>query len=246
MRLDKYLSQAGLGSRKDVKKLIKKGVVFVGGNCVKDAGFHIELSDKVVCEGNLIEYMQFVYIMLNKPAGYVSATYDGEHQTVIDLIDGYENYDLFPVGRLDKDTEGLLILTNDGKLSHRLLSPKNHVNKRYFVRFEGDLSDEDILKFESGVELEDGYICKSARIIESELDDEQNIECISAQLHQAQIIITEGKYHQVKRMFQAVGKHVVYLKRIAMGALELDENLRLGDYRELTEAEIDLLQQNLP
>ncbi len=243
MRLDKYLSQAGVGSRKDVKKLIKRGLVYVNGVCQKDFSSHVLLTDNIVCDGKLIEYKEFVYIMLNKPSGYISSTYDNDNKTVLDLIDGYDNYDLFPVGRLDKDTEGLLILTNDGKLAHRVLAPKSHVDKRYVVGFEGFLSDDDINNIQEGIQLDDGYICKPAKIFLKNSDKWICSKYANIDYQEVEIVITEGKYHQVKRMFQATGHRVIYLKRVAMGGLELDEKLDLGEYRELSEREITLLQK---
>ncbi len=235
MRLDKYLSKALNYSRKDIKKIIRKGDISLNQQIVKDASTHIYENDVITMNGTPVIYREYVYIMLNKPMDYVSATRDVEHSTVIDLIEGYENYDLFPVGRLDIDTEGLLILTNDGQLSHRLLSPKNHIDKKYLVYFEGDLSDDDIEKFKAGVQLEDEYVCKPAVVTQLE----QKVDDFSL----AYITITEGKYHQVKRMFQALGHHVWHLKRVSMGDLVLDESLKLGEYRELSQAELALLDR---
>lgn len=181
---------------------------------------------------------------MNKPEGVISATEDREHKTVIDLLEGkYRTYSLFPVGRLDIDTEGLLILTNDGILAHNLLSPNRHVEKKYFVRLKNPLLNEDIEKLEKGIELENGVVTKSAKveILENNFDS-INRETGEKKTSSANIIISEGKYHQVKRMFKAVNNKVEYLKRIQMGQLKLDKNLGLGEYRELTEEELELLK----
>ncbi len=233
MRLDKYLGNMGCGSRKDLKIMIKKGKALVNGKPEKDPGKHVNPdTDKVEFMGHEIGYKPLVYIMLNKPDGYVSATEDSREQTVIELIDGYEHYELFPVGRLDKDTEGLLILSNDGKLAHNILSPKKHVPKIYYATIDGKVTDADIKAFKKGVTLEDGYETMPAdlRILQSDWESE------------IELTIMEGKYHQVKRMFESVGKTVTYLKRIQMGALMLDESLELGEYRELTDEELVELQ----
>lgn len=226
MRLDKFLANSGIGSRKEVKELIKQGLVFVNEERIKKSDKNIdEINDVIKIEDKCIEYRKYVYIMLNKPQNVISATEDNKHKTVIDLIKGYDTYNIFPVGRLDIDTEGLLLLTNDGKLSHNLLSPKKHVEKEYFVKLKENINDIDINKVENNIELEDGYICKKAkikRISENELN----------------ITITEGKFHQVKRMFKAVDNEVVFLKRIRMANILLDKNLKLGEYRELTEDEL--------
>lgn len=235
MRLDKYLSNSGFGSRKDVRKIIKKGMVTVNDDVQKNVSVHIDANeDEIRVAGEIVEYNEFIYLMLNKPAGYLSATTDKNQVTVLDLIEGYDHYDLFPVGRLDIDTEGLLLLTNDGKLSHKLLSPKHHVPKKYLVYFDEELSDNDVYRLQNSIELEDGYICKPAKVMNVSRDGDN---------YTAEIIITEGKYHQVKRMFQAVGKHVKYLRRISMGTLELDDMLELGEYRELSSDEIMLLKE---
>jgi len=171
--------------------------------------------------------------MLNKPAGVVSATFDNKDKTVIDLINEYKHLNLFPFGRLDKDSEGLLIISNDGKLAHELLSPKKHVDKKYYVDVEGKVSEEDVKRFKEGIVLDDNESCKSStlEIIESNA------------ISKCYVTISEGKYHQVKRMFESVNKKVIYLKRITFGNLSLDNNLKLGEYRKLTEDEIDLLRK---
>lgn len=226
MRLDKFLANSGIGSRKEVKELIKQGLVFVNEERIKKSDKNIdEINDVIKIGDKCIKYRKYVYIMLNKPQNVISATEDNKHKTVIDLIKGYDTYNIFPVGRLDIDTEGLLLLTNDGKLSHNLLSPKKHIEKEYFVKLKENITDIDINKVENNIELEDGYICKKAkikRISENELN----------------ITITEGKFHQVKRMFKAVDNEVVFLKRIRMANIFLDKNLKLGDYRELSNDEL--------
>ena len=226
MRLDKFLANSGIGSRKEVKELIKQGLVFVNDERIKNSDKNIdEIKDIIKIRDKCIEYRKYVYIMLNKPQNVISATEDNKHKTVIDLIKGYDTYNIFPVGRLDIDTEGLLLLTNDGKLSHNLLSPKKHVEKEYFVKLKENINDIDINKVENNIELEDGYICKKAKIKRLS-KNELNIS------------ITEGKFHQVKRMFRAVGNEVIFLKRVRMANILLDKNLKSGEYRELTEDEL--------
>jgi 16S rRNA pseudouridine516 synthase len=233
MRIDKMLANLGFGSRKEVKGLLKKGAVKVNGVMVKDAKEHIDPNkDKVTINDQEVVYKEFIYLMMNKPAGVISATEDNRDETVIDLLELEDQvYEPFPVGRLDKDTEGLLLITNDGQLAHRLLSPKKHVPKMYFAVIEGEVSEEDVQAFRKGVTLDDGYETKPGEltILKSGL------------MSDIELTITEGKFHQVKRMFQAVGKRVVYLKRMTMGTLKLDETLELGEYRELTDEEIEEL-----
>jgi 16S rRNA pseudouridine516 synthase len=233
MRIDKMLANLGFGSRKEVKGLLKKGAVKVNGEMVKDAKEHIDPNnDKVTINDQEVVYKEFIYLMMNKPAGVISATEDNRDETVIDLLELEDQvYEPFPVGRLDKDTEGLLLITNDGQLAHRLLSPKKHVPKMYFAVIEGEVSEEDVQAFRKGVTLDDGYETKPGEltILKSGL------------MSDIELTITEGKFHQVKRMFQAVGKRVVYLKRMTMGPLKLDETLELGEYRELTDEEIEEL-----
>ncbi|WP_077619128.1 pseudouridine synthase [Bacillus sinesaloumensis] len=236
MRIDKLLANRGFGSRKEVKGLLKSGAVQINGTPVKDSSKHVKVeTDTVTVHGEVIEYKEFIYLMLNKPQGVISATEDHLHDTVLDLLEMEDAvYRPFPVGRLDKDTEGLLLLTNDGQLAHQLLSPKKHVPKTYIAVIEGEVTEEDVEAFRNGVTLDDGYETMPAvlTIISSGLRSE------------IEVIIEEGKFHQVKRMFQAVGKRVVYLKRIKMGPLPLDEELQLGEYRELTEDEVNLLKKN--
>ncbi|OIJ12470.1 16S rRNA pseudouridine(516) synthase [Anaerobacillus alkalilacustris] len=233
MRLDKFLANMGYGSRKEVKKLLKTGAVRVNEEVIKDAKKHIAIEqDQVVVNGEEVEYKEFVYLMMNKPQGVISATEDAHEQTVVDLLELEDaRYEPFPVGRLDKDTEGFVLLTNNGKLSHELLSPKKHVPKTYYARIQGKVTDEDIEKFKNGVTLDDGYKTKPGVLVILKSDEVSEIE----------LTITEGKFHQVKRMFQAVGKKVTYLKRLSIGPLLLDATLDLGEYRELTEDEVEKL-----
>ncbi|WP_053364391.1 pseudouridine synthase [Bacillus sp. FJAT-27251] len=235
MRIDKMLANLGYGSRKEVKKLLKDGSVQVNQKVVKDPGHHVAPGkDTVTVHGDEVNYREFIYLMMNKPPGVISATEDSRDETVIDLLELEDSiYEPFPVGRLDKDTEGLLLITNDGQLAHRLLSPKKHVPKTYFAVIEGEVTEEDIEAFKKGVVLDDGYETKPGKleILKSGLTSD------------IELTITEGKFHQVKRMFQAVGKRVVYLKRLTMGPLKLDETLELGEYRELDEDEIRQLME---
>ncbi len=230
MRLDKYLAHADVGTRKEVKQLIRKGHVCVNGEvCCKDDTKINEMEDIITVDGDEIYYESIVYIMLNKPQNVVSATSDSIHETVMDCIDVTIPKDCFPVGRLDIDTEGLLLITNDGKLAHRLLSPKHHVTKTYLVEIAHSLSDEDILRLENGsIEL-DGECILPAEV---EIIDESFIK-----LH-----IREGRFHQVKRMLHAVNNEVLSLKRIAMKNLQLDDTLAPGEWRFLSDEEIRLLK----
>ncbi|OLN21648.1 16S rRNA pseudouridine(516) synthase [Domibacillus antri] len=236
MRLDKMLANSGIGSRKEVKKLLKSGGVTVNGKMVKDAKIHVDPeTDDVQLFDEPVEYREFIYLMMNKPDGVVSATEDKRDETVIDLLDDkHKHFEPHPVGRLDKDTEGFLLLTNDGQLSHQLLSPKHHVPKTYFAHIKGQVTEEDIKAFANGVTLDDGYVTKPGELVILSSGEESDIE----------LTITEGKFHQVKRMFLAVGKEVLYLKRLSMGPLKLDESLELGEYRELTEEEVSILKGN--
>ncbi len=233
MRLDKFLANMGFGSRKEVKKLLKSGTVRVNETVVKDAKLHIEVnSDVVLVNGEEVEYKQFIYLMMNKPQGVISATEDKRDETVVDLLQLEDlHFEPFPVGRLDKDTEGFVLLTNNGKLAHELLSPKKHVPKTYFARIQGEVTNDDIIKFKNGVTLDDGYETKPAELVIKS----------SGPVSEIELTITEGKFHQVKRMFLAVDKKVIYLKRLSIGPLKLDPTLELGEYRELTDEEVDLL-----
>lgn len=235
LRLDKILSHMGYLSRSEVKKACKQGLISVNNKIVKDYGLQVDTTkDEIILNGEKVVYKEFIYIMLNKPDGYLSATYDKKDKKVLDLIDKkYLAFEPFPVGRLDKDTEGLLVLTNDGKLSHRILSPKKHIPKTYYAKIKGKVDEFDIKEFEKGVTLDDGYVTMPSTLKILKSDEISEIE----------LTIHEGKFHQVKRMFESVGKKVIYLKRISMGKLELDKNLALGEYRELTEEEVKLLEE---
>jgi 16S rRNA pseudouridine516 synthase len=220
----------GYGSRKDVKTLLKKKRITVNDQTIRKADIQIDPDkDQVKCDDKVIQYQEYIYLMLHKPAGYLSATEDQRQKTVLDLIKKQDKVlSPFPVGRLDKDTEGLLLLTNDGQLAHELLSPKKHVDKTYIARLAKTITDNDIKQFAEGVMLEDGYVTKPARL--KAVEDKM-----------VEITITEGKFHQIKRMFEAVDNSVLYLKRLSMGSLQLDEKLNLGEYRELTTEEVDQL-----
>lgn len=237
MRLDRFLSNMGCGSRNEVKKLIRSGNVTVNNHIIKDDAAQITPDlDQVTCLGESVRYRQFIYLMLNKPVGVLSATEDSAERTVLDLIDRkYHNKGVFPVGRLDKDTEGLLILTNDGELGHKLLSPKKHVPKRYYAQVEGEITPEDQQAFREGIQLEPDF-----RTLPAELEI-MKVGGIS----EVMVVIHEGKFHQIKRMFLALGKRVVYLKRMAMGNLQLDPGLDFGEYRELTGEEIRVLVESV-
>lgn len=235
IRLDKYLADMGCGTRQEVKKLIRSGQVSVDGAVVKKPDTKVEQTVQEVClNGEKVGYESFEYYMLNKPAGVISATEDRSCQTVVDLIKEKKRKDLFPVGRLDKDTEGLLLITNDGELAHRLLSPKKHVDKCYFARVSGKVTEDDVRSFENGVNI--------GSLEQPEITMPGKLEIITSdEISQIHLTIQEGKFHQVKRMFQEVGKEVIYLKRLRMGTLVLDENLSIGEYRPLTKEELEKL-----
>lgn len=229
MRLDKYLTTLGIGSRSQVKELIKKGKIKVNNEKVSKPELHIDENQDVVnMEGLDLSYHKFYYYMLNKPADVVTAVSDFQYITVMDLMDITPKKGLFPVGRLDKDTEGLLLITNDGELSHMLLSPGKHVDKTYYVELDGTIKEEYVEIFRDGFDIGLKAITKPAKL---EIIDE----------NKAYITITEGKYHQVKRMFKHFGLTVTYLKRLKMGPLILDNSLKPGEYRVLTEEEMNQL-----
>ena len=234
-RLDKVLSNLGYGSRKEIKQAIRKGLIEVNGELVKDNGMQVDPeNDRIVVNGEEIFYRKFIYLMMNKPDGVVSATTDTRDETVVDLLEiEHQVFNPFPVGRLDKDTVGLLLLTNDGELNHRLISPKWKVDKVYYAKIDKRVTESDIKKFQKGITLDDGYLCKEAKLEILNATDEGS---------EVMITIQEGKYHQVKRMFEAVDKSVVYLRRVEFGTLKLDEELEEGEYRELTEEEINILK----
>ncbi|MDD6467738.1 MAG: pseudouridine synthase [Erysipelotrichaceae bacterium] len=230
MRLDKFLSHTGFGTRKEVKKLVRNGWVTINGEvCTKDDIKIDEEKDIIMVNDEVVSYKKFVYLMMNKPAGYVSATEDFYDPTVMDLLTKYEGKDLFPCGRLDKDTEGLLLLTNDGQLAHQLLSPKHHVEKEYYVELDHPFDLKYLPLIEQGIRLNEEEVCAPAKIT--------NIS--KKHLH---LILTEGKFHQVKRMMIAAENEVTYLKRLRMGTVWLDDSLGLGEYRELTKEELESLQ----
>lgn len=236
LRLDKFLAQMNIGTRSEVKQHIKKGLVKVNGTIIKATEQKINPDcDDVMFKDQLVKYKSYVYYMLNKPAGVVSATEDRHDKTVLDLIPDKERKDIFPVGRLDKDTEGLLLLTNDGALAHQLLSPKWHVAKVYYARVHGIVTEEDVRSFKEGLVIDDHFTALPANLKILNVDQVQMFS-------EVEVEIFEGKFHQIKRMFEAVNKKVVYLKRLSMGSLKLDEKLRIGQYRELTEQEIEILR----
>lgn len=234
-RLDKILANLGYGTRKEVKILVKRKEVKVNGDIVKDSSIKVDpYKDKIVVGEESVVYREFIYLMMNKPDGVVSATFDNYDETVIDLLDReYQVFEPFPVGRLDKDTVGMLLLTNDGELNHKLISPKNHVDKVYFAQIDREVDEKDIIAFKNGIVLDDMYKCMPAKL-----------EILESSPNGSNVIVTiqEGKFHQVKRMFQSRGKEVVYLKRESFGPLSLDPNLEEGTYRELTEEEVEVLK----
>lgn len=240
MRLDKLLAHAGLGTRSEVKKALKQGRVTIDGQQERDPGRTVDPQHTMIqFDGEPVVYRDTVYFMLNKPPGVISATEDTRERTVIDLLRAADRVrSPFPVGRLDKDTEGLLLLTNDGKLAHELLSPRRHVDKTYEAKVRGAVGPREIEQFAAGVTLDDGYVTMPAglsvqRIAEADSD---------GPLSEVVVTIQEGKFHQVKRMFEAVGMKVVYLRRVAMGPLKLDPALPLGRYRELSAEELEALR----
>lgn len=228
IRLDKFLADMDIGTRSEVKKYIKKGLITINGEIVKTPEIKIQDFDKVTYLGVEVKYKKYVYYMLNKPAGVVSATEDKRDKTVLDLLKGVATKDVFPVGRLDKDTEGLLLLTNDGALAHNLLSPKKHVDKTYYAKINGVVDQSDIEMFLDGIDIGEKNLT---------LPSELHI-LTSSDISDVEVTIHEGKFHQIKRMFHAVGKEVIYLKRLQMGSLILDNELPLGGFRKLTDEEI--------
>ena len=243
MRLDKYLAQMGAGTRSEIKKAIRAGRVTVNGVKASDPAAHVKISgeeaqkknggspapaeeaDEVSLDGVRIAYEEYVYDLMNKPAGVICATEDPGQRTVLDLMDGRLRKGLFPVGRLDKDTEGLLLITNDGELAHRLLSPRHHVDKVYFARLDGPVGETERRLFAEGLKVDETLTAMPAQLE------------VSGPADEVRVTIREGKYHQIKRMFEAVGREVLYLKRLSMGPLALDESLPPGAYRRLTEQE---------
>jgi len=235
IRLDKYLAEMGEGTRSQIKEMARKGRITVDGIPEKKSERKIIPDQNTIAvDGRNISYAEFEYYMLCKPQGVVSATEDKRYQTVIDMIEDRKRGDLFPVGRLDIDTEGLLLITNDGDLAHQLLSPKKHVDKVYYAKIEGEIPADAKKRMEEGVVLEDGTLTMPACLEILEYGNPSSIL----------LTIREGKFHQVKRMFEALGCSVVYLKRLSMGSLKLDENLQPGEYRPLTAEELDLLKRH--
>ncbi|KNY26624.1 pseudouridine synthase [Pseudobacteroides cellulosolvens] len=235
-RLDKIVSNFGYGTRKEIKAMVKNGLIKVDGQVARDSGIHVDPNSSVIeINGEVLNYKEFIYLMLNKPQGVISATFDQRHKTVVELMpEEVLHYDLFPVGRLDIDTEGLLIMTNDGELAHEVLSPKKHVKKKYYALIDGNVTESDKDEFSKGITLDDGYKTMPAllHIIRS------------GSISEIELSIVEGKFHQVKRMFEALGKEVKFLKRIEMGGILLDESLKPGECRELTDEELTVLRNS--
>ena len=239
MRLDKFLVTCAVGSRTEVKNFLKAGRVMVNGKKEKSAKLQInEETDEIRFDGEKLDYEEFVYYMMNKPQGVISATEDPKHKTVLDLLDDLaRSKEVFPVGRLDIDTHGLLLLTNDGQLAHALLSPKRHVDKTYLARVDGIMTQEDVEKFAQGIPLKD-FTCQPAKLELVSLDREKNQSLV-------RVTIAEGKFHQIKRMVAYCGKEVVDLQRLTMGTLTLDENLKRGEWRRLTTEELESLLESV-
>ena len=239
MRLDKFLVACAVGSRTEVKNFLKSGRVTVNGKKEKSAKLQIdEETDEICFDGQKLDYEEFVYYMMNKPKGVISATEDPNHKTVLDLLDDYARAkEVFPVGRLDIDTHGLLLLTNDGKLAHALLSPKRHVDKIYLARINGVMTDADVETFAQGVPLKD-FTCQPAKLELVSVDTEKDQSLV-------RVSSAEGKFHQVKRMVGYCGKEVVDLQRLTMGTLTLDEDLKRGEWRRLTKEELEGLLESV-
>lgn len=224
MRLDKLLGNSGVGSRKDIKSIVRAGIVTVNGEVARKSDMQVNENSDIICvNGEPVIYKEFIFLMLNKPAGYISATEDFKYPTVIDLVpEEYGHFDLFPVGRLDIDTEGLLILTNDGAYAHNMLSPKKHVYKTYYAELDAPATEEDGVQFAKGITIEGGYTCKEAELT-----------ILQGDKPSALVRICEGRFHQVKLMFKAIGKTVTYLKRIKFGEFDLPDDLPLGEMIEV-------------
>lgn len=233
-RLDKIIASQGKYSRSEVKKLVKSGVVHVNGSVVRSSDIKCDVAvDEITVDGVSLNYKKHIYIMLNKPKGVISATEDATQKTVIDLVPPeLKRAGLFPAGRLDGDTTGFVLVTDDGDFAHRILSPKNHIMKTYHATLQRVLTDEDIIKFKEGLTLGDGTKCLEAHV--------RMLPCTD---NVAEVIICEGKYHQVKRMFASLGNKVLELRRVKMGELSLDESLPEGGCRELTDSEIELISR---
>lgn len=239
MRLDKYLVACAVGSRTEVKNFLKAGRVTVNGKKEKSAKLQInEDTDEICFDGQKLTYEEFVYYMMNKPQGVISVTEDPQHKTVLDLLDDLaRSKEVFPVGRLDIDTHGLLLLTNDGQLAHALLSPKRHVDKTYLAQVNGIMTQEDVETFAQGIPLKD-FTCQPAKLELVSIDREKNQSLV-------RVTIAEGKFHQVKRMIAYCGKEVVDLQRLTMGTLTLDEGLKRGEWRRLTKEELEALLESV-
>ncbi len=235
-RLDKVIASQGKYSRSEVRKMAKSGFITVNGEKVKSANIKVDTEkDIIAVDGEVISYKKHIYIMLNKPQGVVSATDDPVHKTVIDLVPpSLFRQGLFPAGRLDGDTTGFVLITDDGDFAHRILSPKNHIIKTYHATLDHCLTEEDILNFTAGIELRDGTLCLEAQV-----------KMLSTEPPVAEVKIHEGKYHQVKRMFAALGNRVIMLRRVKMGGLALDESLSEGECREITDEELKLITANV-
>ena len=235
MRLDKYLADMGLGTRSEIKKAVRSGRVSVDGRAVTNPAAKVGPEEVVLFDGTAVTYEPYVYYMLHKPAGVISASEDRRERTCVDLIDETRRRDLFPVGRLDRDTEGLLLITNDGDLCHRLLTPSRHVDKVYYARISGKVTEEDVRGFADGLQVDADFRAMPAQLRILRSDSVSEVE----------IVIREGKFHQIKRMFRAVGKEVLYLKRLSMGSLTLDPALQPGTWRRLTAEELAELRNGL-
>ncbi len=258
MRLDKMLAEMGMGTRSQIKELAKKGRIQVNGVTEKKTDRKVDFQKDVVAVDHVpVSYVELEYYMLNKPQGVVSATEDHDHETVVGLLkkgqEGPRRKDLFPVGRLDIDTEGLLLITNDGELAHGLLSPRRHVDKRYYAEVEGTLPEDACLRFRQGITLSDGTPTLPAKL--ELLDDREKAwegspadgsgSDTVRNFSRVVLTIHEGKFHQVKRMFEALGCRVVFLRRLSMGSLVLDEKLKPGEYRELSKEEVKRLRSDI-
>lgn len=237
IRLDKFLSNSGYGTRSEIKALINKGKVSIDKIIIKDPAFKVDENiSGIEINGKAVTYNKYVYIMLNKPANVVSAVTDKEHKTVIDLVEEYKQRDIFPVGRLDKDTTGLLILTNNGDFSHNTLSPKKHIDKTYYFECEGILDPTAVDKIKNGIIIDKNYKCKPALL---------NILKYKDNVTYGEIVISEGKFHQVKKMIACVGGKITRLKRIKFGEITLDEKLKEGEYRPLNNKEMEFVREIL-
>lgn len=235
IRLDKFLADMGIGTRSEVKDFIRKKRVLINDEIADSPSIKVnKKGDKVYFDEILVSYEEFEYYMLNKPQGVVSATKDKKYKTVVDLISDKKRKDLFPIGRLDIDTEGLLVITNDGELAHALLTPGKHVKKKYYVLVKGKVTSREIELFATGLKIDTAFTAMPAILEIIKCDD----------ISEVYVTIEEGKFHQIKRMFEAVDMSVIFLKRVSMGKLELDDNLKTGEFKKMTEDEIELLKDS--